>query len=58
MKLKPLSTILREFYAFVLGRLVPMLAAWPIWSLRTQRHEARLRRIKRGNPKRNPTALR
>jgi hypothetical protein len=55
-----LHTILIEFYGFVLGRLVPMLAAWPVWSLRMrrQRRQVRQARVKRGNPRRNPTVLR
>ena len=56
MKPKSLHTILAEFYTFVLGRLVPMLAAWPVWSLRArfEHHHP----VLRGNPRINPTARR
>lgn len=63
MRPKSLLTILIEFYAFVLWQLLPMLAAGPVWWLRLhcQRRQARRMRqarVKRGNPRRNPTVLR
>ncbi len=58
--LAPLLPFLAEFYCFAIGRLLPMLAAWPVWSLRIrkQRREAHQARVKRGKPRRNPTVLR
>lgn len=48
--------ILAAFYRFAICRLLPLLAAWPVWSLRAR--QAQRRRVPHGNPKRNPTALR